>query len=205
MTAVLERLTNRLGGQCARSALPCRPSSGAPGGCAPRADTDDGWWRRAGGTGRAQPPWLLAQPRPLQVQQSVPQYGGALRLEDLPERIEAGWWDGFDVTRDYFVAHSRAGERLWVFRDRRGDGWYLHGKGFRSATGPASGNSVRPLSLEERAGVRARGKRGKQQVDFGPDALCRTALPQQLHLPAWCLAPGGTGDAPTPWAIGRWR
>jgi protein ImuB len=75
----------------------------------------------------AQPPWLLPQPRPLQAQGGVPQYGGALRLEGLPERIEAGWWDGFDVSRDYFVAHSPAGERLWVFRDRRGGGWYLHG------------------------------------------------------------------------------
>jgi protein ImuB len=75
----------------------------------------------------SQPPWLLASPRPLRDRDGVPQYGGALRLETLPERIEAGWWDGFDITRDYFVAHSPAGERLWVFHDRRGGGWYLHG------------------------------------------------------------------------------
>lgn len=125
--ALLERLTNRLGGQCVRG-LRChadhRPEH-AWQLCAPgELDTADAMPVQHG---RAQPLWLLAQPRPLQVQQSVPQYGGPLRLEDLPERIEAGWWDGFDVTRDYFVARSRAGERLWVFRDRRGDGWYLHG------------------------------------------------------------------------------
>lgn len=79
------------------------------------------------GAGLSQPPWLLAQPRPLRDCNGQPEYGGVLRLQDLPERVEAGWWDGFDVTRDYFIAHSPAGERLWVFRDRRGGGWYLHG------------------------------------------------------------------------------
>ena len=77
--------------------------------------------------GLSQPPWLLAQPRPLRDCNGLPEYGGVLRLQDMPERVEAGWWDGFDITRDYFVAHSPAGERLWVFRDRRGGGWYLHG------------------------------------------------------------------------------
>ena len=124
--ALLERLCNRLGEQrirglrCLADHRPerawrlCEP--GEPGDAA-----------MAQPQGQSQPPWLLPQPRPLRAQRGVPQYGGALRLESLPERIEAGWWDGFDITRDYFVAHSVAGERLWVFRDRRGGGWYLHG------------------------------------------------------------------------------
>lgn len=74
-----------------------------------------------------QPPWLLPQPRPLRAPHGLPQYGGGLNLEHPPERIETGWWDGFDISRDYFIAHSPAGERLWVFHDRRGGGWYLHG------------------------------------------------------------------------------
>ncbi len=74
-----------------------------------------------------QPPWLLPQPRPLPAPQGLPQYGGDLNLEHPPERIETGWWDGFDISRDYFIAHSPAGERFWVFHDRRGGGWYLHG------------------------------------------------------------------------------
>lgn len=74
-----------------------------------------------------QPPWLLHEPRPLGVAEGRPDYGGPLRLHSLPMRIESGWWDGFDVARDYFVALSEAGERLWVFRDRRSGRWFLHG------------------------------------------------------------------------------
>ncbi len=125
--SLLERLGNRLGEQRLRS-LRChadhRPER-AWQFCEPG---------HVGGNatlplqqGLVQPPWLLAQPRPLAVAEGAPQYGGALQLEERPQRIEAGWWDGFDVTRDYFVARSAAGERLWVFRDRRGGGWYLHG------------------------------------------------------------------------------
>ena len=48
-----------------------------------------------------------------------------------PERIESGWWDGNDVRRDYFVAESPSGERVWIYRDGRhgfGDGeWFVHG------------------------------------------------------------------------------
>jgi protein ImuB len=123
--ALLERLGNRLGGDCVRG-LRCladhRPERAwrlCKPGAAPREPPLP--------QGLGQPPWLLPQPRPLPQRRGVPQYGGALRLEGLPERIETGWWDGGDITRDYFVAHSPAGERLWVFRDRRGGGWYLHG------------------------------------------------------------------------------
>ena len=124
--ALLERLANRLGGQRVRG-LRCladhRPER-AWRLCAPgETDADIAPLPH----GLSQPPWLLPQPRPLQARDGVPCYGGQLRLESLPERIEAGWWDGFDITRDYFVAHSLAGERLWVYRDRRGGGWYLHG------------------------------------------------------------------------------
>ena len=123
--ALLERLSNRLGGEqvrglrCLADYRPerawqlCTPGEAGAGSPLPG--------------GLTQPPWLLPQPRPLPVHAGTPQYGGTLRLEGLPERIESGWWDGFDITRDYFVAHSPAGERLWVFRDRRGGGWYLHG------------------------------------------------------------------------------
>jgi protein ImuB len=122
----LERLSNRLGERHVRG-LRCladhRPER-AWRLCAP---DESGEMPPSSPHAVSQPPWLLAQPRPLQVRDDIPQYGGALRLEDLPQRIEAGWWDGFDITRDYFIAHSRAGERLWVFRDRRAGGWYLHG------------------------------------------------------------------------------
>lgn len=73
------------------------------------------------------PLWLLRQPRPLRTESGCPSYGGPLQLTRPAERIEAGWWSDADVARDYYVALSPAGERLWVYHDRRADRWYLHG------------------------------------------------------------------------------
>jgi protein ImuB len=63
------------------------------------------------------PLWLLAEPQPLDGSER-PCFEGALELEQGPERIESGWWDGRDVQRDYYIARNPAGVRLWVFRDR---------------------------------------------------------------------------------------
>jgi protein ImuB len=68
-----------------------------------------------------QPPrpcWLLSEPR------RIPAPTAMLRG---PERIEAGWWDGDDATRDYYVVRGSAGERLWVFQDLHDGQWYLQG------------------------------------------------------------------------------
>jgi protein ImuB len=72
------------------------------------------------GHGRRRPLWLLREPRCLQRLQSRWRLNG-------PERIESGWWDGVDVSRDYFCAETESGERLWIFRDRRSRAWFLHG------------------------------------------------------------------------------
>jgi protein ImuB len=65
------------------------------------------------------PLWLLDPPRPLQ--QSTQRISG-------PERIESGWWDGQDASRDYYIAETDSGCRLWIYLDRRQqDGWYVHG------------------------------------------------------------------------------
>jgi len=82
------------------------------------------------------PVWLLDAPLPL---------AGGLILQEGPERIESGWWDGKGVARDYYVARrapdapvapsirrqSRAanshGAKLWVFQERQSKRWYLHG------------------------------------------------------------------------------
>jgi protein ImuB len=54
--------------------------------------------------------------------------GDLLTLKQGPERIESGWWDGQDAVRDYYVAESSQGSRLWVFQERgRMGGWFLHG------------------------------------------------------------------------------
>jgi len=62
------------------------------------------------------PLWLLEPPRRLDEADFVLLAG--------PERIEAGWWDGEDVVRDYFVA-ARGATLAWIYRAH--EGWYLHG------------------------------------------------------------------------------
>ena len=78
-------------------------------------------------TGR-RPIWLLPSPRKLIVEDGHPVLQGALHLAAGPERIEAGWWDGEEVRRDYYVATSARGESFWIFREHRDlSAWYLHG------------------------------------------------------------------------------
>ena len=73
--------------------------------------------------------WLLAQPLALVVRQHRPFYGSPLRLLSGPERIEAGWWDGALVLRDYFVAQGEEGACYWIYRERDASSarWFLHG------------------------------------------------------------------------------
>jgi protein ImuB len=44
-----------------------------------------------------------------------------------PERIATGWWRGQDIERDYYVAATDQGTRLWIFRSRHDGRWFLHG------------------------------------------------------------------------------
>ncbi|MCG6943247.1 MAG: DNA polymerase Y family protein [Thiohalocapsa sp.] len=77
---------------------------------------------------RDRPLWLLARPLPLAARDGRPWLDGPLDLGRGCERIDTGWWDGFAVARDYYVALSADGERLWVYRELRGNrGWFLHG------------------------------------------------------------------------------
>lgn len=74
------------------------------------------------------PLWLLREPQLLETVGGRPQRHGSLEILSEPERIETGWWDGKDVTRDYYVARDARGARLWVFRERQEPhAWYLHG------------------------------------------------------------------------------
>jgi len=74
------------------------------------------------------PLWILVRPQRLAVHGEAPCHDGPLQLVDGPERIESGWWDGADTARDYYVAETGAGARLWIYRDRRAPaGWYLQG------------------------------------------------------------------------------
>lgn len=78
------------------------------------------------------PAWLL--PAPLRLAEAPGSgqplhQGKPLALLGRAERIEAGWFDGELVCRDYQVARAGDQRWLWVFRERRGEAahWYLHG------------------------------------------------------------------------------
>lgn len=84
--------------------------------------------------GSARPGWLLEAPRPLPSRDGRPRCDGALHIESGPERLEGGWWDGREIAREYWVARTPAGARLWIFRElsaargQAGEGrWFLHG------------------------------------------------------------------------------
>jgi protein ImuB len=77
---------------------------------------------------KPRPLLLLAEPKLLVTMSGVPQHYGALSLLAGSERIETGWWDGYPVARDYFVARNPQQEVCWIFCDYRQERrWYLHG------------------------------------------------------------------------------
>lgn len=65
------------------------------------------------------PAWLLPKPIPLH---------GTIETIGVPERIEAGWWDGSDVLRDYAMVRTGEGQLAWAFQTPRMPGqWWLQG------------------------------------------------------------------------------
>jgi protein ImuB len=85
-------------------------------------------------TGAERPLWLLPEPLLLEQRGGRPWLDGPLRLGQGCERIETGWWDGFEIARDYYIAINHRGERLWVYREIGGERrWLLHG--FMKSTG----------------------------------------------------------------------
>ncbi len=78
---------------------------------------------------RQRPLWLLSPPQRLTHRDRRLWYRGYLTLHRGPERVESGWWDGQDCRRDYYIASSPQGVRLWIFQDlkQQSDAWYLHG------------------------------------------------------------------------------
>jgi len=80
------------------------------------------------GAGRPRPLWILETPRLLTTRSRRPWMEGPLRLSRGPERIETGWWDGQDVSRDYYEALNAHGMAVWIFRERyEPRRWFLHG------------------------------------------------------------------------------
>lgn len=66
------------------------------------------------------PLWLLPSPRALDPHD--------IALLDGPERLEGGWWDQADMSRDYYLARGPGQALWWVFHDLGDPGsWYVHG------------------------------------------------------------------------------
>ena len=80
---------------------------------------------------KPRPVWLLPQPLRLPEHGGLPVHGTPLALLSRAERIEAGWFDGELVCRDYHVAVGQDQRLRWIFRARcaaSGEmAWYLHG------------------------------------------------------------------------------
>ncbi|MFM0735072.1 DNA polymerase Y family protein [Paraburkholderia sediminicola] len=73
------------------------------------------------------PVWMLDKPLRLMMRDQRPIYRRPLKMLTRTERIEAGWWDGNCVERDYYVAADDRGHMFWVYRERLGGEWYLQG------------------------------------------------------------------------------
>ncbi|WP_322094666.1 Y-family DNA polymerase [Paraburkholderia bannensis] len=73
------------------------------------------------------PAWLLEKPLKLATRDDRPVYRRPLKTLTRTERIEAGWWDGEGVGRDYYVAADDQGRMFWLYRERIGGQWYLQG------------------------------------------------------------------------------
>jgi protein ImuB len=64
-------------------------------------------------------------PRPLWLLQAKSISSDSFELLAGPERIESGWWDGDEASRDYFIARLPNESLGWVYREA-GE-WFLHG------------------------------------------------------------------------------
>jgi protein ImuB len=73
------------------------------------------------------PLWMLDKPLRLMMRDQRPIYRRPLTMLTRTERIEAGWWDGNIVERDYYVAADDRGHMFWVYRERIKGEWYLQG------------------------------------------------------------------------------
>ncbi|WP_144142541.1 Y-family DNA polymerase [Paraburkholderia sp. BCC1884] len=73
------------------------------------------------------PVWMLDKPLRLMMRDQRPIYRRPLKMLTRTERIEAGWWDGDRVERDYYVAADDRGHMFWVYRERLSGEWYLQG------------------------------------------------------------------------------
>ena len=93
------------------------------------------------GDGMPRPVWLLDAPLPLPDD---------LILEQGPERIESGWWDGRGVARDYYVARQHSGARPAAGREAMGfSGASIQALVFARDVRLSGGRACRPIVYAE--------------------------------------------------------
>lgn len=149
MRWLLERLSNRLGAEAVVRAN-CLPDPQPEWAVTyepwlrprePRSPGTESGAKSAATTQVLPPPGtlprplrLLAEPQRLETRGNPVEVPRQLRwpLGDYetrqawgPERIEAGWWRGEPIRRDYYRVETVTGERFWLFRCDAG--WFLHG------------------------------------------------------------------------------
>ncbi len=140
LVRLLERLRARLGDEQVRCLVPVADHRPECGSLQRPAQARGGAMPEPAGPALSadlplhRPAWLLPEPLPLAERNALPQLQGRpLQLLSGPERIEAGWWDGQGVARDYFIALACDGSLVWIWRARlpaqQGEvNWYLQGR-----------------------------------------------------------------------------
>ena len=129
---LLDRLQGRLGDSAVeRFAVQAdhRPERGStssrPDGAAMSRKGRDA--RAAPAEARIPPRPMFLLPKPTPIEQ-WPGFDWRKARLSLPERIESGWWDEADATRDYYRLDQNDGARLWVFQNRQAPrDWFVQG------------------------------------------------------------------------------
>ena len=74
------------------------------------------------------PLWLVKKPVKLSVTNQWPEYQGVLMIKSERERVLTNWWESNIIARDYFIASTACGRRIWVYKELGVlDSWYLWG------------------------------------------------------------------------------
>jgi protein ImuB len=74
------------------------------------------------------PLWLVKKPVKLSATNRWPEYQGVLVIKSERERIVTNWWERNIIARDYFIASTASGRRIWIYKELGVlNSWYLRG------------------------------------------------------------------------------
>lgn len=65
-------------------------------------------------------------PTPLFLLEKPVRLTEEVNLKSTIERVTSNWWQGKEIARDYYLAETKSGQWLWVFR-RPDKKWFIHG------------------------------------------------------------------------------